>query len=298
MFYSLRARLKKQWFSFNARRILSTPPVSCDKDSAIVILSQLHHPDLIMYLVAAKSFSQYVRPKTFLIVDDGLLEEDKTLLRNHFQCIEFRKTRDVPLGACPRGGCWERLLGVADANELAYVIQLDSDTITMAPPNEVLKCVEDNRCFTMGTPGGNAIVGLQEASSAASRWRGNHVQKLAEEALCRLPPGLGESYVHGCAGFAGFAAGSLRRKKMYAFTDAMAQLVGNEKWAEWGSEQVTSNFMVANSPGATVLPVNHYPFWKRGVEIDEAKLVHFFGTHRFKHGQYLRSAKKVIGQIA
>ena len=77
----------------------------------------------------------------------------------------------------------------------------------------------------------------------------------------------------------------------------MEKLVGKEKWREWGSEQVASNFMAANVPDSLVLPIDRYPFWEPGLDINQAVFVHFFGTFRFVGGMYLRQSLRIIKQL-
>lgn len=297
MFYSLRTKLNKQWFNLRARSILDTPAVQRDPNSPVVVLTMLHHPDVTMYMVAAKSFCRFLRPGRFVVADDGLLESDRALLRTHFEGIEFIPTSQTRSTRTPKGGCWERLLSIAGLTDQHYVIQLDADTVTVHRPDEVLACVAQNRSFTLGTEGGSAIVSCAEASRIASGWQGDHVQVVAEQALIKLPPALGTRYVHGCAGFAGFRPGSISRAKVEAVSEAFAGCMPPAKWAEWGSEQVTSNFLVANTPDAVVLPPGTYPFWAPGVRTDTARLIHFFGTHRFQGGQYMTSAAQVAREI-
>lgn len=297
MFTSLRIRLPKKWFDLNARPILHTAPIKCDGGRNLVFLSQLHHPDVLMYLVAAKSFARFIQPREFVIVDDGLLARDRDLLQRHFERIRFLSSRSVDAGVCPRGGCWERLLSISDINGSDYVVQLDADTVTLNEPTEVIEHIDAGRSFTLGTPGGESIVSTEETSRIASTWTSSHVQVLSERAMVDLPRHLGDRYVHGCAGFTGFRPGSLPRIKIDEFSGEMSKLLGTAKWSEWGSEQVTSNFLVANDPGAAVLPIDRYPFWKAGKDISSAALVHFFGTHRFEEGRYIKSAKQVIDAL-
>lgn len=298
MFYRLRTKLNKKWFDHRARGIFNTAPVTCAPDSPVVVLSQLHHPDLAMYMVAAKSFCRYVQPGRFVIVDDGLTSEDRAMLCHHFENLSFVSAREVSSVSCPQGGCWERLLSIADLNAAHYVVQLDADTVTVNRPNEVIDCIKSNRSFTLGTPGGERIVSTHEASRIASGWLGNHIQVVSEQALTRLPAELGTQYVHGCAGFAGFHAGSIDRARVEAVSAHLAKEVGPKKWRDWGSEQVTSNFIVANTAGAVILPPATYPFWKNDVDVASARLIHFFGTHRFEGGQYIRMAKRCIVQLS
>lgn len=294
MFYLQKQKLNKAWFNWKVRQIFQTPKIQCDPDSKVLILSQLYHADLSMYMVAAKSFAQFVKPKRFIIIDDGLEEQDRALLKEHFERIDFIPSGKVDVGQCPRGGCWERLLSIAHFNNKDYVIQLDSDTVTLRSPTEVLSCILEQRSFTLGTTGGNTTRSLEETSRIASGWKGVHVQVLAEQALRHLPPELGRSYVHGCAGFAGFAPGVLTSQAIERFSLAMENLIGRQKWNEWGSEQVASNFMVANTSSNTILQSRDYPFWQRGINIGQAKLIHFFGTHRYETGQYVKSSMDVI----
>jgi hypothetical protein len=60
----------------------------------------------------------------------------------------------------------------------------------------------------------------------------------------------------------------------------MASLL-HARWAEWGSEQVTSNFLVACDPQAVLLPHRRYWNFNGSPLTPECMFVHFFGTHRF-----------------
>lgn len=298
MIARIRRKIDRAWFNFRCSGIFDTPPVKCNPDSNIVIVSQLHHPDLTMYMLAAKSFARFVKPQGFVIVDDGLLPEDRRILVEHFEPVRFVPSKGVPLGACPAGGCWERLLTLSQENSSHYVIQLDADTLTLSEPAEVMQCLAQNRSFTLGTSTGRKTVGFSEASRFAHEGTSNHVQNHAERALENYPDHEHLRYVRGCAGFTGFAKGQLLPEKIQEFSSQMEKLLGKEKWREWGSEQVTSNFMAANAPDSLVLPVERYPFWKLDIEITKAAFVHFFGSFRFMGGMYTRQALHVIRQLS
>lgn len=297
MFHSYKKAARKKWFDISARGIRNTPRVSSDPNSRLIVLSQLHHPDVTMYLVAAKSFARYMTPLKFVIVDDGLTVEDQNLLRTHFEQIEFIGTHQVDTGPCPRGGCWERYLSIAAMNPAHYLVQLDADTITTGDPVEVRDCINRNITFTLGTPGGEKVVSLEEIRDMTANWTQDHVQVLSEQNMYKLPPGFGRQYVHGCAGFAGYAPGTLSIEEIHRTSQAMENILGKAKWSEWGSEQVTSNYLVANQTGACILPIDTYPFWRKGKDITNARLIHFFGTHRFEAGQYVRSARAIVNDL-
>lgn len=290
----IKRKLDRAWFNFRCAGIYQTPPAKCDPASKVLIVSQLHHPDMTMYMLAAKSLGRYIRPQGFVIVDDGLLPEDKHTLAAHFESIRFVTSDSMRSGSCPRGGCWERLLTLAHENQSHYVIQLDSDTLTLTEPKEVMGCIAKGSSFTLGTSSGTHFVALSEASQQANQSPDKHVQNHAERALGEYPGKSELKYVRGCAGFTGFAPGRLSIAEVEKFSLQMQQLVGKPKWHEWGSEQVASNFMVSNADDAVVLPVDRYPFWKPGISVMHAVLVHFFGTFRFAGGMYVRQGLRII----
>lgn len=288
----------RAWFNLRCAKIYDTSPILCNANSPVVVVSQLHHPDLTMYLLAAKSFARFVQPRRFVIVDDGLLPKDKIILMAHLGAVSFVLSSEVALNACPAGGCWERILTLSHENQHHYVIQLDSDTLTLSEPTEVLQCLEENRTFTLGTSTGRQVIGFIEASRFAHETPHSHVQNHAERALEKFPGHEQLKYVRGCAGFAGFASGQLPSASITRFSKEMSQLIGDEKWREWGTEQVTSNYMAANAPNALVLPVERYPFWRPDVDIGKAVFVHFFGTFRFVGGMYIRQGMRIIQQLS
>ena len=100
--------------------------------------------------------------------------------------------------------------------------------------------------------------------------------------------------MRGCSGFAGFAARSFSREQVEALSQEMYAALGS-KWNMWGSEQFTSNVMVANSPSAVVLPHPKYCACNR-VQAATA-FIHFIGSCRFNDGTYARLARRVIGEL-
>ena len=289
-------KLKKRVFDWTTRSIFDTPPVVCDPGSNVVVLSMSYHADLTMYLIAAKSFARHLQPQRFVVVDDGLTTQDQQVLRHHLGQVDFLPTRDVDVGRCPRRGCWERLISIARLCEEHYVVQLDADTVTRARPQEVLDCVALNRSFTMGTQQGQRVVSAPEASRFVESADGTHVQILAERALSTLPDAAHKRYVRGCAGFAGFARGAFTFEHLEAFSLHMQGAIGVEKWSQWGSEQVASNYIVANAPDPHVLSVAHYMNWVPPRDIEQAQFLHFIGDHRFEGTQYIRQSRRAIEQ--
>ena len=124
-----------------------------------------------------------------------------------------------------------------------------------------------------------------------------HVQNEAEKALRRCNDPEGRYYIRACAGFTGFAKQDSPINKIREFSAEVEERVGREKWREWGSEQVASNYLFANSPGSVILPYEQYPFYEPGIDESNVKLMHFIGTHRFKKGRYAALALDVIDSL-
>lgn len=75
----------------------------------------------------------------------------------------------------------------------------------------------------------------------------------------------------------------------------MLALLG-ERWYEWGTEQCASNFAVANSPDAVVLPFPAYAsFGPEAIaRAGQTKFFHFIGTFRFHAGFFAQEGQKTI----
>ncbi|MBV5309187.1 hypothetical protein [Chromatium okenii] len=291
-------KLKKQIFNLVCRSILATPPVICCPDSGIVILTQTYHPDLVMCLVALKSFARFIQPDHFVIIDDGLLEIDRQILRQHLTNVRFISAPNVDVGVCPRCGTWERLVTISRLCADHYVIQVDSDTVTVSPPDEVMACLADHRCFTLSTRQGREFIPALEASRFAEQVKSEHVQILAERALATLPDVATKRYIRGCSGFAGFARSAVSVDDLETFSKWIAGVIGMDRWRGWGSEQVTSNFLIANTTNPLALPFERYPYFHPEIPLDEARIIHFIGEHRFHGMDYMRHVRKVIAGIA
>jgi hypothetical protein len=294
--HRLSTRLARVRFARQCRAILRTPPI-CRRDGAATFVSMLGTRDVRMYLLAIKSLYQHLPASAIVVVDDGTLTPvDRELLRAHLGHIEFVAASAVPLGGCPRGGTWERLLHILDRSVDSYVIQVDADVLALGPVPDVEKAVAANAAFTLSSGGEFDIVDLDEAAAYAAQYDPRHLQFHAEQVLPRLPPGLGRRYTRGSSGFAGFARGGASRATAEAFSAAMQAVMG-DRWKEWGTEQVSSNYLIANSPGARVLPWSRYRcFYGEGLPAD-TRIAHFIGSWRYDHGVYAACARAVIAEL-
>jgi hypothetical protein len=263
----------------------------------LVFASLVSHADIRMYLVAIKSIYSEVGFGGIEIVSDGSIHgDDETLLRRHLPQIKIHRIADIDPSPCPRGGCWERLWFILGRAVDSYVVQVDSDTVTCGPIPEVVECILANRSFVLGTRDGLALSSLGQSAQFARNFPADHVQVAAEQVIDRLPDAAGLRYVRGSAGFSGFARGGFSRERLVTFSTAMQSHLPT-RWAEWGTEQMASNFAVSNSPAATVLPHPKYSCFDLRMDPAQAAFLHFIGTNRFDAGVYAREARKVIDRL-
>ncbi|MBV8380700.1 MAG: hypothetical protein JO369_08080 [Paucibacter sp.] len=272
--------------------VLHTPPVQVGDDD-FVLLSMVHHRDVLPYLLALKSFCRFVKPRRIVVVADPTLDEsDRSTLRQHVPQIEIQDARSFHTPGIPQGGTWERLTAIADLATQNYVVQLDSDTIALRPLPEVLAAIASRVAFVLGTEDGQVISSTAEAAAEArpTVGPGVHVQRLAEAHLDQFDPAGRFRYTRGCSGFAGFAPGTIHRELLHEICRGMEAHLGT-RWSDWGTEQFSSNLIVASAPGAKVLP--HPKYCHPGRMTVETVFLHFIGYIRFTTGLYARQAREI-----
>ncbi len=294
----------KQWRHRRlARGILATPPAMV-RDDGVIVFSMIGSAVLLPYLVAVKSLLHHLRRGRVVILDDGTLTSaDRAVLAAQLGDPQIIPIDSVVTDPCPRRDVWERLLTILDLRAHDYVIQLDSDTVTLGPVPEVAAAIAAGRSFTLL---GEADARLLQVDAFVATRRpvdplspATHVQDASEAVLGRvdLPGHAPLRYVRGCAGFAGFARSGDGRGVAETLSLAMDEVLGQRQWRRWGSEQVAANVVVANDPDPVLLPyAGYFNFWNAGVPGDAA-FAHFIGTYRFHGNAYLRATRDAIRQL-
>jgi hypothetical protein len=261
----------------------------------------LCHGEVVMYLLAVKSFCAQLgsNPRVVILDDGTLTKSDYSTLHTHLPDVQIVPISEVAPDRCPKGSCWERLLLISDLVKDTYVVQLDSDTITAGSIDEVARCIKENRSFTL--LGDGSYPEIEPMLSACERSKTNlgaMVQAVCERSFDLLPESSSLKYVRGNAGFTGFAKGAIDRQMVVRFSDLM-RTIATVKWDEWGSEQVTSNLLIANSLTAHVLEFPKYlSYWAHAdIPYEDASFIHFIGPYRFSNGFYVKSARKLIATL-
>jgi hypothetical protein len=295
----------KKRFNHVAKKVRDTQPINIQKNDNVVIVSQVYHAAMDMSLLALKSFAHHFTQGCFDILDDGsLTEEDHVLLHFHLPNLTITHIDDIPLGKCPKGGCWERLIHIIELSKNAYVIQVDTDTLTIGAIPEVVSCVETNQAFTIGNPMWPRPVSRDYMSRLASAWKGSHVQVKTEEQLKNITSISLSKYLRGCAAFTGFPKGAFDFSILEKFSLEMEQKLGKQKWHDWGSEQVSSNVMVSLCDNAIILPWPKYMNFgfptqtggNRNLDnfIGKTAVMHFIGSNRYDHRVYEKLTKQFV----
>jgi FkbM family methyltransferase len=296
MFYRLRKSRRTQKLNRAISGILDTPPIRTET-APWCIASMVANTDVPMYLLSLKSFYPILgRGKVVAIIDRDMPQSLRDTLTQHVPGLEFVILEEIPTGDCQRGGTWERLLYVLDRSESEYTIQLDADTLAVGGDmDEVCRCVETNTPFTMSD--GFELMSLPEAAEEAQATPSDYIGIVTERMFARYPD-EDLRYVRGSSGFAGFSHGGFTRAAITRFHQEMEKLVGARRWREWGTEQCGSNFAIANSPDAIVLPYPEYTSFTLHAARREAKFFHFIGATRFLDNYYAARGQELIAKLS
>lgn len=264
--------------------------------SGLRIVTRLAHNDLPMYLLAIGSLYRAIGEGDVLVLNDGsLTAEDERVLRRQIPGVELIQEAGIETGRCPKGGCWERLMMILDLCSQSYIIQLDADTLTLGGVDEVVACYRANRSFVLRDARSQKLTTFEESSALARKMNSQHLQVAVERRLEQMQGASTRLYARGSAGFSGFARGCSDRASVEEFSAEIGRLVGEDRWAkEWGSEQIASNYVVANSPQAELLPYPKYACFGPELDYSQSTFLHFYGTYRFQSGVYGRLAKQVL----
>lgn len=273
-----------------AERVLQTAPLARGS-TPLTVLSMVQKRDVLPYLMAVKSFAAHLAPERVIVVCDPSIDgEDRATLTRHIPHLELFKAEAFRSSEYPVGGTWERLAAITQVARESYVTQLDADTLTCAPLPEVAEAIASGHGFVIGEQENQPIMTLEQTELNARAWNERHIQSLSEKNIAHAGLPL-PNYVRGCSGFTGFPRSDDLRERMVDFSARMAAITRG-RWAEWGTEQITSNYLVANARGTRVLP---YPRYSTPTErIDEVAFFHFIGFVRFVNPLYRQKTAAVL----
>jgi len=205
-------KLRERLYIHQVRGVLDTPPL-VPRDDGVIVYSMIGTKVLLPYLVAVKSLHHFLRRGRVVILDDGTLTDaDKAVLAHHLGKPEILSTAKVDTHGCPTYSSWKRLFALLELRRENYVIQLDSDTVTIGDVPLVTELVDRKTSFILRGEDGVAFtdpatIARQARAYALAPGEKAHVQLAMEAEMDRVSiPGHDKlRYVRGCAGFSGFA---------------------------------------------------------------------------------------------
>jgi hypothetical protein len=298
---AIKQRLRRDYFRWlhtrAVRGVLETAPLRAGT-LPFLLLSMVQKRDVLSYLVALKSFAVFANPRQVVVVCDPSIDaRDREVLRQHVPHIELRSADDFVHPDIPRGGTWERLLAICSYAKENYVVQLDADTVTVGAPDAVLAAIQNQTGFVLGEESNQSLITLActTANARADELGQSHIQGYAEACMAEVGLPASAMYVRGCSGFTGFPTSTGMLEQLLQFSNAMSHTVGMARWSSWGTEQVTSNYLVANAVGTKVLP---YPAYGTPDTMNEDTVfIHFIGSMRFTSDKYEKTSRTVIRRM-
>jgi hypothetical protein len=293
MFYDLKRRGYRWKFEWSIRAILDTPPLRLIQ-APWTIVSMVGETDVNMYILAIKSF--YFRlgsGKVIAIISKKMNEKEIEKLKYHIIGIEIQIIEQINVGNFQRGGCWERLVYILDRAKNEFVIQIDSDTVTIGDNVvEIKERINANASFAY-VDRNRPITSLSAASAESKLSKSNYVGLVLERSFENWPNADRLRYCRGSAAIAGFARNTEGIELLEGFYSNMKASLG-QRHQQWGTEQCASNFIIANASTVSMLPFPEYSTYP-GVGTDtNVKMFHMLGSVRYADGYYAKKGKEII----
>ena len=295
-------RLRKAYhearFRRVARGVLATPPLRL-RPSRLMFLSLTCHRDVHPFLLAMKSVYRSFGEGRVCVLDDGSLTAgDRATIAAHLLDVEFVDAGAVKISGTPSYIVWRRLAWLLELVKEHYVVQVDSDVLATGSIPEAVSAARANKPFILTNRRHPGVVTFAEMSDwiAARSWSAETLQTRVEHGLKDFARAGERRYVRGSAGFAGWPKGAASIAGARAFSDEALEHVG-ESWLGWGSEQITTNVLLANAPGLVMLGAPDYINNLPNLDPAAARLIHFFGSFRYHDARYATAARKVIAEL-
>ncbi|MCG8566764.1 MAG: hypothetical protein MI747_16965 [Desulfobacterales bacterium] len=307
MFYNIRHQILYTKFNLLTAGILNTPPMeSVDESHArFSIHTTVCKRDLQLYLLAIKSFISFVKGGCIHVHSDGSLEErDQELLRSHIPgiCIitpeeaaQRAKEHLSPFLQKVRG-YYISLASQLDMilwSKTDYHIKMDCDILTLNSPEFILQWLKE------GTSPFIISDHITEKKTPPKTLPQNaHIQAQMEYHQPRIAKGTGFRFGNTlglCSGFFGWK-NHLKLNEIELFLSSCSNM--GFDMSQWGSEQVVTTWLLTAHDGVR-LPMEKYfnlhpPAFHL---IDQATLIHFIGSNRFKNNWYIDKSKQVIARL-
>lgn len=298
IYKSIKHKIIGQIYQISIKGIRKTRPIEYRLDNSVVIFSLINTDNVDMYLVAIKSFMyNFGYGRVEVLIDGKLTNSQIELLNFHIPHLVMSQADLVDTKGCPSYSSWKRLFKVVELSKDAYVIQLDSDTISCKPHSEVHLAVKKQQAFLTSEPCWAKAVDTQFLQDIVQQWKNPHVQTRAESHFDEIAfYAENRSYLRGCAGFAGYPKNFASIKKIKEFSEQIENFIG-PTWKKWGSEQTTTCSLLSQTlnPISLTWPYyQNYGFPESNEKLESMSLIHFIGSNRFNDFNYILLSRRFI----
>jgi hypothetical protein len=307
MLYRVRKRLHTTRFWLAARGIYRTPPLPCDPTADCSIHTMLSHSDLLMYLLAIKSFLRF-RPLARVVVhsDGSLTRGDEAVLHAHVPNIRIVSSPEADTRAQQelnpflldwrrRDASWRRVIDTELWCETPRRMIIDADILTIRQPSAVLE-------WMAGAGGGRPLLfgapaGPPSGPIAAGVGR-RHMQTIFREQLATVAA-LANRPAEFFQGATSGYYGCERELSLSAIETVLrAGLEAGVPMHEWGGEQCLVVYLLSTAQPIRLDPRQYVNFAPEVKErLPEVAVAHFFGTFRYHGGIYPRLAAAVVRDL-
>lgn len=290
--------LNRFLFKRKINKISNVQPIMYRYDQSVTIVSMVGSGTVNMYLVAIKSFMENFGYGSIEVINDGTLtESDIIILKKLIPNLNISSADDIKTHGCPTYISWKRLFRIQQLAEKSYVIQLDSDTVSLGPLVEIHDRVVLNQGFLIGSERWGKAVDVGLLRDVVSQWNNTHVQPLAEINFHKMKFFAdGTKYIRACAGFAGYPKNFASINEIKELSNEIESYIG-KTWHGWGSEQTATMCLISKTKSACVLPWPYYQNFKFPQSnecIKSMNFIHFIGSNRFDNRIYEQLITKLL----
>jgi hypothetical protein len=307
MFYQLRKRLNNFRFRRSTQGIYNTPPTPCDPVAACTIHTMLGQAELLMYLVAIKSFLRFGPAARVAAHSDGSLTGvDENYLRVHVPGIRVVTAKEADERAKnelnpflsewrARDASWRRVIDTELWCETPRRMIIDSDILTFRRPDAVLDWIAGGggtRPLMFGSTDPEPAGPIPEGTGK------RHIQNIFRERLAQFAAeakGPAEFYQGGTSGYYGCT-----RELSLSEVERLirAGLAAGVPMAEWGGEQCLVVYVLSSSDPIQLDNRKYFNFAPETMDwLNQGAVAHFYGTFRFYRGVYHRLAAEVVREL-
>ena len=261
--------------------------------------------DVTMYLLAAKSLLSFVSKLAVVVHSDGsLTDKDCERVARHIAGVRFVGYQDAERRAQQALGegsllaewrrkdaAYRRLVDVELWRRGEKVIILDSDVLTNREPSEITEWKEHaTRPFLLGQ---SPTSGKTELPSDGAHVQMLFLHKIPEiSRLTGYPAHFLQGTTAGCCGYT-------HEISLPTIESALrASLEVGLPMQQWGGDQCLIIYLLS-AGGAERLPEDSYLNFEPRLKdaATRAKIVHFYGTHRFHGLVYPRLAAETVRRL-